>query len=88
MKNLTVKELINYYSGKLYENNLLKVFVFNSNYSDDDLITDINSVLNNIVKSYDVWDYDEFMFMFCNEVDSIYFATHFNQSTRFITIKI
>lgn len=88
MKNLTVKELINYYSGKLYENNLLNVFVFNGNYSDDDLITDLNSVLNKIVKSYDIWNYDEFMFVFCNEIDSIYLATRFNQSTRFLTIKI
>lgn len=88
MKNLTVKELINYYSGKLYENNLLKVFVFNENYSNDDLITDVRSVLNKIVKSYDIWDYDEFLFMFGNDFDSIYFATHYNKSTRFITIKI
>lgn len=88
MKNLTVKELINYYSGKLYENNLLKVFVFNENYSTDDLIFDLFTVLNNEVKSYDIWDYDEFLFMFGNEFDLIYFETHYNKSTRFITIKI
>ena len=88
MKNLTVKDLINYYSGKLYENDLLNVFVFSENYSNDNLITNINDVLNNVVKSYDLWDYDEFLFMFGNEFDLIYFATHYSKSTRFITIKI
>lgn len=85
---MTVKELINYYSGKLYGSDLIKVFVFNENYSNDDLITDVNSVLNKVVKSYDVWNYDEFLCMFGNEFDSIFFATHYNKSTRFITIKI
>ncbi|MBR3199490.1 MAG: hypothetical protein IKG27_05705 [Bacilli bacterium] len=85
---ITVKELINYISGKLTGNNLLQVYVYRENYCNDDIIKKIETVLNEKVIDFDIWTKEEFKDMFCDTIERVFIESKFTDSTRFLTIKI
>lgn len=85
---MTVRELINKVSGKLIQSELIQIYVFNENYSIEEMIDKIEDVFECDVIDFDIWNKEDFKFMFCSNIERMFIESKFFKETRFLTIKV